>query len=273
MAEAKYALAENATRPYAQSLIKKAAAAKFPEFQVLDLAAGTGAVVAALYEHVPKDKWDIVHVTAGDSNEQQLEYLKSRAAKNGWTGLKTSVVGGGRNDIQMHADTFTHLFINFGIFQFGQAALPKYHEVLKSGGFLGVTTWATLPWYPYVKKAIEGLGKSDAPSEKEVEDILYKGQAWGDASFVQKALSDAGFSSVEVGVEEQTVSAGTPEQFVDAMENPIKLLAGGRGFKGSDADKEKIVGALKGELLKVAQAEFGGEVKLQFKGLVATARK
>jgi hypothetical protein len=173
----------------------------------------------------------------------------------------------------MHADTFTHLFINFGIFQFGQAALPKYHEVLKSGGFLGVTTWATLPWYPYVKKAIEGLGKSDAPSEKEVEDILYKGQAWGDASFVQKALSDAGFSSVEVGVEEQTVSAGTPEQFVDAMENPIKLLAGGRGFKGSDADKEKIVGALKGELLKVAQAEFGGEVKLQFKGLVATARK
>ena len=143
--------------------------------------------------------------------------------------------------------------------------------MLKSGGFIGLTTWATLPWYSYVAKAIEGVGKT-APSEDEVKDILYKGEKWGDVSFVQSSLSGAGFNDVEVGIEEHTVSAGTPEQFVEAIQGPLKLLAGGRGFSGSEADKEKIVAGLSQKLLAVVQAE-GGEVKLQFKGIVATARK
>lgn len=92
---AKYSRAESATRPYAEIMVQKAGIDKLEgEANVLDLACGSGAVTAAIYKALPKQKWDSVKVLGGDISQGMLDYLKARGKKEGWKGLETKIVDG-----------------------------------------------------------------------------------------------------------------------------------------------------------------------------------
>lgn len=88
----KYKIAENATFPYAQVMAKKARLDKSEDISAFDFACGTGAVTAALYEALPKEKWEKMKVFGGDVSQPMLDYLKERGQKEGWTGLSTGIV-------------------------------------------------------------------------------------------------------------------------------------------------------------------------------------
>jgi len=91
----KYARGELATRHFADILVHKSGLAKAEnDIYALDIAAGTGAVEAAIYEALPKEKWGGTRVLATDISEPMLQWVKARGEKEGWTGLETQIVDG-----------------------------------------------------------------------------------------------------------------------------------------------------------------------------------
>jgi ubiquinone/menaquinone biosynthesis C-methylase UbiE len=94
----KYKNAENATRPYAKTIIERSGIAAHlnsgAEANVLDFACGTGVVVQELYDTIPKENWEQLKVLGTDISSPMLKFLKARGEKQGWMGLETKVVDG-----------------------------------------------------------------------------------------------------------------------------------------------------------------------------------
>lgn len=94
-AAARYANAENATRPFCKILVEKSGLANVKkDVHVFDLATGTGAAIQELYDAVPKEQWEHLKVLGADSSPAMLEYLKARGEKSEWPGLKIEVMDG-----------------------------------------------------------------------------------------------------------------------------------------------------------------------------------
>jgi len=91
----RYANAERATRPFARALLQHARLedTSYP-IHLFDLACGTGAVVAELYDAVPRDKWYEVKVLAGDKSAGMVQYVQQRSGKEGWDGVQAKEVDG-----------------------------------------------------------------------------------------------------------------------------------------------------------------------------------
>jgi ubiquinone/menaquinone biosynthesis C-methylase UbiE len=94
----KYKNAENATRPYAKTIIQQSGIVAYlnlgGEANVLDFGCGTGVVVHELYNTVPKEKWGQLKVLGTDISPPMLEYLRARGDEQGWTALDTKIVDG-----------------------------------------------------------------------------------------------------------------------------------------------------------------------------------
>jgi ubiquinone/menaquinone biosynthesis C-methylase UbiE len=94
----KYKNAENATRPYAKTIIERSGIVAHlnsgAEANVLDFACGTGVVVQELYDTIPKENWEQLKVLGTDISSPMLKFLKARGEKQGWMGLETKVVDG-----------------------------------------------------------------------------------------------------------------------------------------------------------------------------------
>ena len=123
----KYALAERATIPFAQTMI---CTTKIVEFiqggnkaEVFDLACGTGAVSAALYEALDRSKWDEVQVLGGDISEPMLAYFQKRAEKEGWAGVRTKIVD---------AKVFFSLFMSHALALFSRHSRTCFSNTRRS---------------------------------------------------------------------------------------------------------------------------------------------
>lgn len=91
----RYRPCEKGTAPFARILVEKADLAQLDgPVDVFDFATGTGAVVEAIYDAVPKDKWNHLTVSGGDVSPVMINYMKARAEKAGWTGVDGRVVDG-----------------------------------------------------------------------------------------------------------------------------------------------------------------------------------
>ncbi|KAF2711849.1 S-adenosyl-L-methionine-dependent methyltransferase, partial [Pleomassaria siparia CBS 279.74] len=222
----RYARGELATRPFAEGLVRTAGLANATgNVNVLDIAAGTGAVEAAMYAALPKDKWNSAKVLATDISESMLAYLKSRGEEQGWSGLETKIMDGAAIDLPQ--DTYTHVFVNFGIFVMPLTVVPTCKTLLIPGGFIGITTWSYLSWVDILSRAIARLSIPQlyCPIASEIESKMYNGHAWNDPLFVVSQLNNAGFQNVEFREEEREVEVGTPEQFMLPMALPLKMIS------------------------------------------------
>ena len=90
----KYKIGENATRPFAEIMTKKAGLETYKgNLKILDVGTGTGAVIAQIYKRLG-DRQDGVEVLASDISESMLQYVRERGQKEGWKGLNTGTVDG-----------------------------------------------------------------------------------------------------------------------------------------------------------------------------------
>lgn len=91
----RYLPAEKGTGPFGKILVEKAGLAQIEqEATILDFATGTGVVVKEIYNAVPKDKWKHLNILGADSSPVMIDFLKTRAEKEGWTGVQVRLMDG-----------------------------------------------------------------------------------------------------------------------------------------------------------------------------------
>lgn len=267
---AKYARAETATRPYAEIFLSKANLTDpNREINAFDMGCGTGAVIAALYDTVPKEQWPNVKVLAGDVSEDMLSFVRNRGTENGWPGLTTQIVNGADG---LEPNQFTHVFANAIVFFLPTTTLKKTYDLLKPGGFIGMTTWAALPWFAWVQKAVSRLPNPPSLiSYEQIQSAFQQGNAWHEEAFVKKQLEEAGFKDVEVVYEKVRARGGTLDEFMEMMTMPMKVVS---SF-WEEGEREEILGRVMGELRKVVEEENfeDGVVTMNMEGLVGVGWK
>lgn len=88
-----YKLAEKATRPYADAIAQKIPQSSLENnVHAMDLACGTGAMTAALYDVLPASHKDSAHVVGADISPDMIEYIEKRGKEEGWKGLETKIL-------------------------------------------------------------------------------------------------------------------------------------------------------------------------------------
>ncbi|KAF2440085.1 S-adenosyl-L-methionine-dependent methyltransferase [Karstenula rhodostoma CBS 690.94] len=224
----RYARNEAATRPYADILLDKASVVTSIKqhnttINALDFGCGTGAVTAALYSKVPRSHWPNVQVLGGDISQPMLTYLQNRGEQNGWPGLTTQLLDG--TNLHLAPNQFTHVFANAIIFFLPLGALAKLFHSLQPRGYIGITTWAAINWYPLVERAINSLPNPPPLLPlSAVRGMMQQNNAWHEPGFVRQQLEEAGFADVDVVVEKRIVELGTPEQFCESLRLPLMMF-------------------------------------------------
>jgi hypothetical protein len=175
-------------------------------------------------------------------------------------------------DIKLAPNTYTHLFINFGIFMLPLTTLPTTHSLLKASGFIGITTWSSLAWIHLVAQAIDRLPEPRpyCPSKDEIEAKIYQGRAWNTPQYVAKVLKDAGFENVQVQEADRDVEVGTPEQFMEPMGIPLSMIS----TWWPEVERESLLEILKREMLEIVkETAEGGVVRMKFAAILGTGWK
>ncbi|KAH7355668.1 S-adenosyl-L-methionine-dependent methyltransferase [Pyrenochaeta sp. MPI-SDFR-AT-0127] len=262
----KYATAENATRPFCSTIVEKSGLAGVDsEAHVLDLATGTGAAIKELYDAVPREKWDNLKVLGADVSPAMLDYLRNRGAEAGWMGLETQVIDG--NTIDLPKSTYTHIFLSFAVFAMPDV-LPRLFDLLKPGGFIGVTTWAYLAWHPLLARSISRMSSEVySPSFSDLEDKMFAGRRWGDTAYLTSRLVEAGFTKVDTVREKHVAGCGTPKEFVETMSFPLRFVA----MFWDEEKRNEWSAELSKLMLEEAIKTAGGEeeqVRLEFDGII-----
>ncbi|KNG45180.1 coq5 family [Stemphylium lycopersici] len=285
----KYKRAEVATLPYAKIMVEKSGIAKHVKkgasAHVLDFACGTGAVVQELYNSVPKEKWGNLKVRGTDMSPAMLEYLEARGKSEGWTGLETGVVdGNGIEDFDTCTDsdvfsaqdditqmlpksTFTHIFVSFAIIVLPPHTLQRLQTLLQPGGYIAVTSWASVPWYSLFARSVSlmSLPQPYCPSSQEVQDKFCGN--WGLESYMVQQLEEAGLQDVDSLEEKRGICCGTPDVWTTSMQFPLGVAVKTWWEQGK---RDAQLGELNGVMKKVATENLAenGEVEMEFDGVV-----
>lgn len=267
-----YKLAENATRPYGDFIAQKIPKSSLEgEIYAMDLACGTGAMVAALYDVLPAAKKDSARVIGADISSDMLKYLETRGQEEGWKGLETKVVDA--RDMEFTDNTYTHFFINFGVMLMPNGTLKKCHDSIKPGGFIAVTGWQKLPWYPMFVRAAESLPSPPPfiPTELNIMSMFCANRPWQDPEYTRKELEDAGFEKVNVVLEERDADTGTAEQLAFAMGKVFEMI----GMLWPEDGRAELVEGVKKGFLAAAKEDIGdrGSMTMKFEGIVGTGFK
>jgi hypothetical protein len=168
-------------------------------------------------------------------------------------------------------ETFSHIFINFGIFMLPSDSFQKCANLLHSNGFLAVSTHTVFPWFTYVKRAHARMANAPhLPSLDECKNRMYQNRSF-DRSYIESELEKAGFTDVDIMEHKQPVASGTPAEFAETMHMPLMVVIAGWPEEGRD----KLHRELTDKMREVAEEEFGkdGIVSLTFQGLISVARK
>lgn len=160
---------------------------------VLDLACGTGLVAHHAAALVPPDG----RVVGADINPAMLEIARSRI-DDGVEWVESSC-----DDLPFDDDTFTHVICQQG-FQFfpdAVAAMCETLRLLRPGGVLIATVWATPGQNPYIENQLELLAELDPSVAASVQGAT---PANAD-EFLASSARTAGFGEIEVTMLEHDV--------------------------------------------------------------------
>jgi hypothetical protein len=162
-----------------------------------------------------------------------------------------------KKDIELPKESFTHIFVSFAVFAMPDV-LPKLCELLKPGGYIGITTWAFLMWQPLLARCISMMkDKPFNPSPSDIENKMFGGHNWAERSYVASQLSNAGLVRVDTMRHEVNAAVGTPKLFVETMQFPLKVIT---SFWDEDK-REEWLEELNGIMYREVSQEAGGEDK------------
>ncbi|PVH93106.1 S-adenosyl-L-methionine-dependent methyltransferase [Periconia macrospinosa] len=266
---AKVKISEVLTKPWATIMIQESGITSSKDAAyALDLACGTGVITATLYELLPPKEWQRVKVMGSDVNESMLSQLKKRGEASGWPGIETKVMSG--LDPSLPSNTFTHIFINMGVYIVPADTLALAFNKLRPGGFVGISSLAAIPWHSWVSLAVSRLRNPPSmPSYEEILQKMYAGQPWGETKYIKKVLGEVGFNRVQVE-EEKRRSSGTPEECLEMLHMPIVFVSAW----WPEERRAELVNRVKEELLKIfIEKSEDGQVWVEMDGRVGCAWK
>ena len=175
--------------------------------------------------------------------------------------------------MQLPASTYTHVFVNFGIFMMPPSTTASLVDLLQPGGFIAISSWAYMCWYDIFARSLARMADPPRlPSQKEIHNAITKGAAWDEVGFVKKQLQDAGCVDIEIVQEKRTLQCGKVSEFMETMSMMIQLMT---RFWNVDKDSQLIEGVKKA-LLEEATEQAGGEempVYMEFEPIVASGWK
>lgn len=187
--------------------------------RVLEVAAGTGVLTAALAQTVPHAE---LHAT--DLNPAMVAFGVSKVPSAQWQPADAG-------DLPYPADSFDVVVCQFGVMFFldRAAALAEAARVLRPGGRLVFTTWDAAETSPFPTALVESLHAmfpDDPPSF-----VVRIPHGYTDPDRMRADLAAAGLASVEV---ERVVLSGTAPSAVSlaegfALGTPLRFVLRDRG--------------------------------------------
>lgn len=272
----RYKAAENATRPFARLMVQlteQLTTLKSTPVEIFDLACGTGAVEAEIYDSVKKEEWKDLRILGGDISPPMLEYLKQRGEEEGWTGLETRVVDGGKLDEGAVGEGFAHVFVGFAIFVLPPETIKQLTQKLLPGGTLAVSTWAYLPWFGLLAKTYAKMANGPVlPTEEQLWRGMTNGRPWHQASFLEEHLKDAGLKTVQVVQRKERVDGGTPDSFMTTMGFVLGMLSAQWPEEKRETWLKEVGNTMK-EILIEEVGGPDGHVFMEFEGIVGVGLK
>ncbi|KAF3039778.1 hypothetical protein E8E12_008852 [Didymella heteroderae] len=272
----RYKMAENATRPFAKTMVQlteQLTTIKTTPVDIFDLGCGTGAVEAEIYASVNRADWDDLRILAGDVSPGMLEYLAKRGAEEGWSKLVTKIVDGAKLADADVGAAFAHIFVGFAVFVLPPGTVRQLAQRLAEGGTLALSTWAYLPWFRLLEKTLAKIEDGpDRPTEDQLWKMMTNGQPWQDAKFVRQQLEEAGLQKVEIVQKKENVDCGTPEVFMTTF----KFVLGMLSVQWSEEKRAKWLEEVGDTMTAILVEEVGGPDKhvfMEFEGIVGVGLK
>jgi ubiquinone/menaquinone biosynthesis C-methylase UbiE len=243
--------------PFAQVLVEWA---ELPAgASVLDVGCGTGAATRLAAERVGPSG----SVTGVDVNAGMIEEAKSLPAVQG-----AAIEWHEQSAYQLPLpDQSVDIVLCAQVLQFLQdkpQALAEMVRVLKPGGRVAVSTWCDLEENPYFLAQVEAITTHIGPG---VAAGLRAGFSLPDASKIRDLLQAAGFSIIEITVQQIDLSLPSMKEFVPRYISATPMAAAFNA--ASPATQQSLVAD---SCSRLARYEIADGARIPFRSHLARAR-
>ncbi|MFW6052083.1 MAG: class I SAM-dependent methyltransferase [Myxococcota bacterium] len=244
-------------QPYVRSLLERAAPG--PDHDVLDVAAGTGAVTAAVAPSVRR-------VVAADFAERMLDLLRRRVEGAGLQNVETRLMDCQR--LELDDGSFDVVCSNFGVIFFPdrRAGFSEMRRVLRpDGGRAAMTAWSTPDRFELFGMFARALDEAlpDRPQPPAPPPLF----SLADPGLLEHELREAGFAEVRVDTVSHDYEVADADEFwslITKSAPPAQALLQKVGPEG----REKMRSAL----ADLARDRFGdGPLRFSNEAHVAVA--
>jgi ubiquinone/menaquinone biosynthesis C-methylase UbiE len=192
-------------RPYAEDLAQRAKA--FGPRQILETAAGTGAVTCALHEALPH-----AEIVATDLNQPMLDVAAEKLPSG-----KVRFVAADAQELPFADASFDLVVCQFGAMFFPDRvrAHSEARRVLRSDGRLLLAIWDSIernPLTAVAQQTLIDLFPDDPPLFMREGPFSY-----ADPALIERDLHAAGFDSVEIETVEKRSRAQSAQEAAEAI--------------------------------------------------------
>jgi ubiquinone/menaquinone biosynthesis C-methylase UbiE len=248
----------NILGPFAKLLVESAALQ--PGMTVLDVGCGTGAAARFAAERVGSAG----RVVGVDVNAGMIAEAKSLPAPKG-----AAIEWREQSAYQLPLlDQSVDVVLSAQMLQFLQdrvAGLKEMHRVLKPGGLVAVSVWCDKQQNPYFLAQMETI---TAHIGEDVAAGLKAGLNLATASAIEPLFQEAGFSDIEVTVQQLDLPLPDLKEFIPRHISATPLAA---GYNAAPASAQQAV--IDEMISQLAQYETNGRVQVPFRSNIAKARK
>lgn len=189
-----HAIGKLVSGPPARKLVEKAllvGSDLSSPFKIFDSAAGTGMVIESILEDSSIDLTGAT-LLAGDISAEMISSVQAKIDKDEkWKNVTAKVIDA--QDTKLASNSFTHVFINFGIGVFPKPidALNECMRILRPGGVLAFTNYRSLEWITDAQAAIKLI--PNAPDMVNPMTLMTMSGKWDTAEWIDDKLQELGF--------------------------------------------------------------------------------
>ena len=212
-------------RPYAQILAERAA--QLAPRQILETAAGTGVVTAALAHALPD-----AEIVATDLNQPMLDVAATRVSSD-----KISFRECDALDLPFEDGSFDLVVCQFGVMFFPDKVrgFVEARRVLRDGGHLLLASWDRIELNPLTdiaQQVMERKFPDNPPMFMRRGPFSYHDPAW-----IERDLEEAGFSDISIETIEKMSRAPSAEEAARGLSygSPMAVELEGYGPGALDA--------------------------------------
>lgn len=264
-----YSHVERVTVPASETLVSRVSSLlplSLPNATAFDNGCGPGVLSSVL-----KKQYPYLPVLATDISDGMISLLRQRIARQQWASVTARVVDSRELD-GVKDGTFYHTFSTFMVCLASEPdkIVSEMWRVTRESGVLGLAVWGDPYFGPYSKPWTAAC-RRQIP---DYESPMLMGASWTLASNVKAGLETAGFTDVDVRVEDlywrwDSLEAVSKYFFDGGNPANLKLI---NHFKARGGDVDEV----KPHFDRILQDVHGledGEIVLHVVASLATARK